>query len=336
MRGLHRLLFGGVLFSALLFCFCADSVDGPSDDSGSDLGFEVTVHDASKACQGTTFFVYKYTDPDIMYEVDMDGSVVWKYELPDSIGNAQSEAEMFSHDSILLVAQGTGIYLLDTAGTISWQHNDGNVSHDADILSNGNILYVFGMGDMKSDTIVKEITPAGETVWGWRASDWFNYEPFASIDPIAEEGWAHTNAVTRLRNGRTLISIRNFNMIVEVDTAGVPRDTILDVAYSPHDPEVVDSTYLYVVHQTTTYMAAMKINRRTKDVDWEYGFDDQGDFPVRDVNLLPNGNVLVTAATRLVEITQDKEVVWELALTDSIAKGNGPSKGFYKAERLPE
>ena len=227
-----------------------------------------------------------------------------------------------------------GIYILNRDGDILWQHDDPKVSHDADMLSSGNILYVYGMGDAKGDTIVKEITMSGTRVWHWDPSQYFDYSPYSEIDPVSGQGWAHANSVTRLDNGNTLISIRNFNMIVEVNPAGTPVDTIFDVE-SPHDPLVLPNNYLLAAHQTSTVHSAYKYNRSSAQVEWQYDMTDKNDFPMRDVNLLPNGNILITGAKRLVELVPStNEVVWQLELTGTIQQGEGPSKGFYKAERI--
>lgn len=320
---------------------CKKNDEDPPDDNNTDttetLGFQVTIYDQAKACTGTTFFVYKYSDPDIIYEVDMQGNVVWKYELPVSMGSNQTEAELLSEDSILIVNQGVGLYIINRNGDILWQYNDPKVSHDADMLNNGHILYVYGMNDMKTDTTVKEITLDGTRVWGWKASEYFNYPPYSNIDPMASNGWAHTNSVSRLDNGNTIISMRNFDMIVIVNPLGVPVDTIKDIIKSPHDPCVIDSQYILAAHQTATVHSAVKYNRTTGQIEWQFDMTDQSDMPMRDVNLLPNGNILITGAKRLVEvIPSTNEVVWQLELTNTLSQGDGPSKGFYKAERITE
>ena len=61
------------------------------------------------------------------------------------------------------------------------------------------------------------MTPVGEIVWSWYAKDEYDVAPYADID---DEGWTHANAVTRLSNGNTLVSLRNFNLTVEVDPDG--------------------------------------------------------------------------------------------------------------------
>jgi len=318
----------------ILILFCKKSVDQQSEVSPTDVGFKVSIHNSNEAYQGTTFFVYKYVNPDILYEVDMNGNVVWKLELPDSMGSNQTEAELLPDNTILLVNQSIGLFKINRNGITLWKHRDPKVSHDADQLSNGNILYVYGMGDVKGDTIIKEITSDGDLVWSWVASKYFNYSPYSEINPVQKQGWAHANSVTRLSNGNTLISIRNFDMIVYVDTAGIPVDIIADVVKSPHDPQVLNNGNILVAHQTSDYHAAYELDHQTNDIIWNFDFNDITDFPVRDANLLPNGNILITTAKRLVEATREKEVVWQLELTNSILPGNGPSQGFYKAVRL--
>lgn len=334
MKIASKIVLSCLISIPILFMFCQNSTEQQTDDSSLDTGFRVSIHNSDKAYQGNTFFVYKYVNPDILYEVDMEGDVVWKLELPDSMGTNQTEAELLPDNTILLVNQSVGLYKIDRNGNILWRHPDPKVSHDADLLDNSNILYVYGMGDAKGDTIVKEITPQGQRIWGWDASKYFDYSPYREIDPIEGQGWAHTNAVSRLSNGNTLISIRNFNMIVIVDNSGTPVETITNIISSPHDPMMLDNGNILVAHQTRDYHAAVELDLQTNDFIWEYGFTSKDDFPVRDANLLPNGNILITTAKRLVEVTQDKEIVWQLELTDSITVGNGPSQGFYKAERL--
>jgi iron complex transport system substrate-binding protein len=65
-----------------------------------------------------------------------------------------------------------------------------------------------------NDPQVKEVSAKGEIVWSWYARDHFYRLPFKDV---YEEGWTHTNSATRLSNGDTLISLRNFNLTVEVN-----------------------------------------------------------------------------------------------------------------------
>ncbi|MFC1992002.1 hypothetical protein ACFLVC_04715, partial [Chloroflexota bacterium] len=53
-------------------------------------------------------------------------------------------------------------------------------------------------------------------------------------------------------------------------------------------------------------------------------------WPVRDANRLPNGNTLITGTTKIVEVTPEKETVWQLTLKGVTSIGPRP---FYKADR---
>lgn len=124
-------------------------------------------------------------------------------------------------------------------------------------------------------------------------------------------------------------------MIIIVNPLGVPVDTIKDIIMSPHDPYVIDNQYILAAHQTSTVHSAVKYNRTTGQIEWHFDMTAQNDMPMRDVNLLPNGNILITGAKRLVEVVPStNEIVWQLELTNALSLGDGPSKGFYKAERI--
>jgi hypothetical protein len=298
--------------------------------------FCVEIYNPEKTYHGTTFFVYKYAEPDIMYEIDMRGNVIWEYQLPPELGGEQTEAELLPGNTVLLVIPRKGLYEIDRKGNVLWYYEDPKVSHDADRLPNGNTIYVYGMNDKKTDAQVKEVTPDGKLVWEWYAKDHFDYAPYSEIDPVTQHGWCHTNAVTRLDNGNTLISIRNFDMIVEVNSKGEVVRTIEGVVSSPHDPAILDNGNILAVHQTPTYHAAVEINPETKEIVWEYGFNKLKDFPIRDANRLPNGNTLITGARRIIEVTEEGEIVWQLALKDDITFSveEAAGYGFYKAERI--
>ena len=56
---------------------------------------------------------------------------------------------------------------------------------------------------------------------------------------------------------------------------------------------------------------------------------------MRDADRLPNGNTLITTASRLVEITKEGEIVWELKLKlTEFQPSQMPKIGLYKAERI--
>jgi hypothetical protein len=83
--------------------------------------------------------------------------------------------------------------------------------------------------------------------------------------------------------------------------------------------------------------AVIEIDPETGEILWEYGIEERDNMPVRDCNRLPNGNTLITAARKIIEVTPDGQVVWQFGLADSVPRlEDSPQLGFYKAERLSD
>ena len=300
----------------------------------------VDLYDPEQTCDGTTFLpdLHDPEKPRII-EVDMQGAVVWEYVIPDHLKQYQEpglDVEVLANGHIMLVLPRQGVYEVDRDGTIVWFHLDEQISHDADRLPNGNTLYVWGGGDQKDDAQAKEVTADGELVWSWHAKDEFDNLTYADI---SRGGWTHANAVTRLPSGNTLISLRNFNLTIEVTPEG-------EVAWSfgwsslggddPHEPEILSNDHLLVCLQHDTPHQVVEIDRATGEVVWDYFL--AGLRTARDCDRLPNGNTLIQAVLTegdesiVLELTPGGEIVWQLKLKDTPAPG---SPGwFYKAERV--
>ncbi len=320
----------------------ADQSDG--DLAGDDVEAGevfVDLYDPEQTCDGTTLLpdLHDQDNPRII-EVNMQGDVVWEYSMPDDLKQYHDpgmDVEVLDSGTVLLVLPRNGVYEIDRTGAVVWSHLDPRISHDADRLANGNTLYVWGGGDQIDEAQVKEVDPDGVLVWSWFARDQYGNSDYADI---SREGWTHANAVSRLDNGNTLVSLRNFNLTVEVDPAG-------EVVWSydwtglggddPHDPELLPDNRLLVALQHTS-RAAVEIDRDTGDVLWEAILPDLR--TARDADRLPNGNTLIQAVIKeedestVLEVTPAGEIVWQLKLQDTPAE-NRPG-WFYKAQRICE
>ncbi len=178
----------------------------------------------------------------------------------------------------------------------------------------------------------KGANPKGEIVWAWYAKDHFYESPYKDI---YDQGWTHTNAVTRLSNGNTLISLRNFNFVVEVDPQGTVVKTIGEgIFHHQHDPEVLhDGKILLANHGRPE--RAVEVDPKTGKIVWQSAGFELGAIPVRDANRLPNGNTLITGSTKIVEVTAEGKIVWQLTLKGTTLAGlDASARGFYKAERV--
>jgi outer membrane protein assembly factor BamB len=219
-----------------------------------------------------------------------------------------------------------------------WKFIDPKVSHDAERLGNGNTLVVDGGygSDTIQDAQVREINPQGQVVWSWYAKDHgFNQAPY---NTIKIQGWTHTNAASRLENGNTLISLRNFQIVVEVDRDGTVVRTIGEgIMVNQHDPEAEpNGNILFANHGMPRQ--AVEIDPTGKVV-WSYTISEDIAFSSkpRDADRLQNDNTLIAAHNRIIEVTPQGEIVWQLRLKDIQFASNedAETRGFYMAFRIP-
>lgn len=302
-----------------------------------DTDIHVAVYNPDKAWQGTTLLADNHRrERSRIIEVNMQGQIVWEYELPaylKEFTNPGFDVEWLPNNNILFVLPRKGVYEIDRAGEVVWSYPDSKVSHDADRLANGNTLVVFGGGDQVSDPQVKEINPEGKIVWAWYARDHFSKSPYRNI---YDEGWTHTNAVSRLPNGNTLMSPRNFNLLVEVDPRGsVVRTIGKGIFHYQHDPQVLPNGHILVANHRRPHRA-IEVDPQSNTIVWLSPGFERDAAPVRDADRLANGNTLITGSTKIVEVTPEGEIVWRLELR-GVHFGNRRDRvglGFYKAERI--
>ena len=114
------------------------------------------------------------------------------------------------------------VFRVNRAGKVVWRHLTSKISHDADLLPNGNVLYVDGW-DSRSDAQAYEVDPSGKIVWSWSAAGKVDPSWHRPVTIERRPSYAHTNAAVRLPNGDTLISMRNFNRVVRVTPEGEIR-----------------------------------------------------------------------------------------------------------------
>jgi hypothetical protein len=333
-----------ILLALLIFSGCRattpiDSTALPPKEPVADPDITVEVYIPSKACNGTTILAdnHRRERPRII-EVDMEGKIIWEYAIPLSLRqytNPGFDVEPLPNNNVLFALPGNGIYEIDRQGKVLWSHLDPKVSHDVDRLPNGNTLYVYGNNDRKTDAQVKEVDPSGRLVWSWYAMEEFDKPPYRNI---YEQGWTHTNAVTRMKNGNTLISPRNFGCLIDVDPQGrVIRIIGKDYLEHQHDPEVLTNGNILLANHANPH-EILEIDPETEEIVWRFAILQRRTWPVRDANRLPNGNILITGTTHLFEITPEKELVWLLSLKNVSFENprEAPALGFYKAERIPK
>lgn len=319
--------------------FQADSTEEkPMTRGTADPDFMIEKYDESKTMDGTTLLADNHnTEKPRIIEINMLGEIIWEYDIPSELiryNNPGFDVELLPNNNILFVLPGNGVYEINRDKQTVWSYQTTKISHDADRLDGGNTIFVFGNNDSMNDSQVTEVNKAGEIIWSWYAKNHYNT---SSYNTISDQGWTHANAVTRVSNGNTLISLRNFNLVAEVDHNGdVVNEYGRDVMVEQHDPVALENgNLLFANHGIPEKAVEINLN---SEIVWEYAITNSQQWPVRDADRLSNGNTLITTTTKIIEVTPNKEIVWSFAIKDTSQFTGQASAGlgFYKAERITE
>lgn len=165
-------------FYCLLISFVISGIDckkstgtGPeeTEDEIQPGELYVDIYDSQKACNGTTLFTDSHDTQNLqVVEVDMDGTILWEFTIPQSWIQDQPvglDAELLDNGNILLVISGSGLYEINRNGNIIWQLQDPNCSHDADRLPNGNNHLLICLQWETPYQVVEIDRTTGQPVW---------------------------------------------------------------------------------------------------------------------------------------------------------------------------
>ncbi|MFX1344271.1 MAG: aryl-sulfate sulfotransferase [Promethearchaeota archaeon] len=265
-----------------------------------------------------------------LIEVSPEGEVLWSYS-PE--GKITWDAERLPNgnylfsicDSIYVdskvplvnyLVEMTPDYEVVWNYTITGPAAHNHEIHDVDKLANGNYL----IANMNNDSVI-EVNSTYDIVWEWKCID---HLPLP--DPIPDD-WVHLNDVDRLPNGNTLITLRNYDCVIEVNPAGdivwQYGDLEFDVSSQPEN-----HTKLWGPHNADRLsngntMIADSLNHRCIEVDslgtivWEINQSHVNLLWPRDCDKLPNGNVLISDSYRyrIIEVNSTYDIVWQYNIT---------------------
>ncbi len=236
-----------VIFLFLCFNFCAFA---------NEKLFNVVISEPSSDKRAFAF-VDTVTNKNRIVEVAKNGEVIWEWEFPKTLLQVTSNIckgadikYLKSTDQFLFVLPRQGAYILGRDGRLKTIVEDEFISHDIDMLPNGNYIYTRGWVN-KGEDEVREINKSGEIVWKWSHVKYFpDRDKFLTdfskrrVEIMYKRGtlkkngidWAHANGVDRHNNGNTLISLRNFQMFVIVGSDGTPIEYFknLNLVHEPH------------------------------------------------------------------------------------------------------
>ncbi len=302
--------------------------------------------------------------------LDSEGQPVWYYLHDGGDGRADIVASWLGDGRVLVgpdFAPGERSLEIDLAGGVHWQGPEqpgdpdnnynvfqGQLHHVLQRLDDGTHLSVRSeiQGDVHGDVVV-QFDENEETTWSWSAFDHVEYDP---KDVFMGVWWTHINSVNvDLERDLAWINSWVLDRAWQVDrgdgsilwTLGEEGDFAADPAAEhpwfelahSFDP-IGDEHYLLYDNGSTTrgfsrvLEYALDLDAMRAEIVWEYPGeldDDWYNLSAGDVDLLPNGNRLVVAGTRLLELTEDRELVWQFQWSEE----EEHEVRSYQAERMP-
>ncbi len=299
--------------------------------------------------------------------VDADNNVVWQFDPPDTrvfdaevvdggnilvstakkVPAADCPAEHLERDRFDDHCVRNRVLELEyPSNAVVWNYSwyDETIHwhevHDADRLANGETA-IIDMGNNRAFTVAQN----GTITWSWSAERHLGEgsqfrERYGGPEKRVTEGdWTHMNDIDRLSNGHFQLSIRNFDVVVEVDPE---TNEVVDVVGRPGNHTVMQEQHNPMrLPASGTLLVADSENDRVVEVDvetgevvWTYGGTGLTNWP-RDADRLPNGNTLVvdTYNNRVVEVTPAGDVVWQHRV--AVREDGTRELGLpYEADRL--
>lgn len=270
--------------------------------------------------------------------VDREKRLLWEWiHLTPMLGRIAG-IDVDPHTGNIYVAEAAEILEVSREGQVVWRYSHPKMGdlHGLQCLPNGNILVASAATDR-----ALEVNKREGVVWEWWAADYYtppewykDYPDWRELRGVKLDQWTHLNHAWRVGD-ETLISLmwglkrvlkvsREGKVLWEFRGGGRKLSSIHYVIPSPRKERYLLSNS--GPGEVIEFTPEGEITWLFKDI---YG---------RCIDVLPNGNLLLSDDTkrfRVVEVTWDKEIVWEYKLPDRIIK-ECRNPCIYTAKHWPE
>lgn len=298
---------------------------------------KVTVHNSELIQTGHFAFVMPGSAR--VVELNLKGETVWSYQIPRKyiiqgapLSRGPDIKWIEDTDTFLVVLPSVGIIEISRSKKIVWEYMTTDISHDADLLPDGSVVFVNGW-DKPNDYIITRVSRNKKIISRFRASD-------LSIDLKDQvedrEGNTHINAITFFNDSDFMVSLRNYHAVRKYSN----QKLIWEVtdALRVHDPILINND-LYFADRRRPQVADMisqsiqRHNIVTNQREIFYSVQDVGWTPLRTLELLKNNNFLITGSTKVGQISSDGDLVWEIEFLDfeNQRRAQRGSNFIYKA-----
>lgn len=244
---------------------------------------------------------------------------------------------------------GYGLVKLDRRSQVIWTYL-GRAHHDVDVAADGRIFALtHGIVDEplqgfenvstpRLDDSLVVLSPDGEELKRVSLIHAFARSTFRyllhTVSSYSVADVLHTNAVEVIDEelasnfafgepGQVLLSMRELNAIAVFDIAS---DEVVWASRGPwiaqHDPDILPNGNILLFDNWGNFERAngisrvIEVNPLTMEVIWDYAGTDERPLASEirsSQQRLPNGNTLISESDggRLVEVSRDREIVWE-------------------------
>jgi hypothetical protein len=245
---------------------------------------------------------------------------------------------------------GYGLVKLDRDSNVVWSYLE-HVHHDLAVAADGTIYALVheiadhpiagreGLAGPRIDDSIAILSESGEEQRRIRLLEALVSSPFGRLlgrlpcEAAGKGDLLHTNSIEIvdeetasrfpfLSSGQILLSMRELDLVAALDpdletfTWGLRGPWIVQ-----HDAELLDDGGLLLFDNAGDFAGhgvsrVLEIDPETMEIRWSYGGDEERPLQswIRSAQQrLANGNTLITESNggRLVEVTRDREVVWE-------------------------
>lgn len=285
---------------------------------------------------GTVLYGPGVAEGEAIFRVNLEGEIVW--EGPIQEGDSLDSDGTFHH--VTEATEEGGVFL---------------VQIDRQTVN----------GVAVASELLREFNAEGEEVWSWEAIDHTDVLPL-NVQTLPRNGdWLHVNSAALDPDGEAVyFSSLRLQQIVKIDKASKEIEWVLgeggDFAADPdsdrpwfgplHAMEYLgDNRFMLYdnsdndTRESRGILYSLDEDTMEATIEWSFGGEDGDTFYNNvggDCDLLPNGNRLLVSGssasgnteTRLMEVTADGEVVWQVWL-----RGEGQSEATvssFQADRI--
>jgi hypothetical protein len=331
----------------------------------------VLVYDKVKATPGYTLVVPQSSTK--AYLIGMRGEVLHEWSFPLCPGNY---AYLLPNGNLLWAGRmdegpplrrGKGGLLREYNwdGEVVWEYCDPAQHHDFRRRPDGNTIYI-GWEPVPADVAprikggqpgsehegltygdyVREISPAGDTVWEWHAWRDLDLDRWEICHCCGRDEFAHANACFPLDDGGVMLSFRRLNAIMMIDRETCKtRWAHQDVTWGhQHDCTVLPNGNILLfangVHcLDNPHSRVIELDPKSGETVWHYKGSPIWTFfspNISGAQRFDNGNTLVCEGQmgRAFEVTQAGEIVWEYVCPFfADYEGRGPANSMFRVYR---